>query len=54
MSGSRQKSSFSRIDLKDRRPAWEVRYPFDAYEIYYVDALSGALIAKGSNKNKSQ
>jgi len=38
------------IKPSDRRPAWRVTY--DNREHYYVDALSGALIAKGSYQNR--
>lgn len=38
------------IDEQDLRPAWKVTY--DNQDHYYVDALSGAFIAKGSYKNK--
>ncbi|MGQ9532608.1 MAG: hypothetical protein ACUVTQ_07375 [Desulfotomaculales bacterium] len=38
------------VDEKDQRPAWRVTY--DNQEHYYVDAVSGAFIAKGSYRNR--
>ncbi|MGB9904407.1 MAG: hypothetical protein ACPLQO_07035, partial [Desulfotomaculales bacterium] len=38
------------VGQNDRRPAWRISY--DNQDHYYVDALSGTLIAKGSYQNR--
>lgn len=38
------------IDEHDLRPAWKVSYDNQVH--FYVDALSGKFIAKGSYENK--